>query len=98
MILCLDCKGTQELFESERNRRFSNIGRVALRKLIAANAAERLGDLVVPPGNELKPWKDAGEAGMRFGSMTSGELSFVGRTRVRPALLSRATIESPITI
>ncbi|MGA7882423.1 MAG: type II toxin-antitoxin system RelE/ParE family toxin [Terrimicrobiaceae bacterium] len=54
MILSFDCKDTQELFESERNRRFSNIGRVALRKLIAVNAAERLGDLIVPPGNELK--------------------------------------------
>ena len=54
MILSFDCKDTQELFESERNRRFSNIARVALRKLIALSAAERLEDLAVPPGNKLK--------------------------------------------
>ena len=61
MILSFDCKDTQELFEKERNRRFSNIVRVALRKLIAINAAERLADLAVPPGNELEalkgPWQ-----------------------------------------
>lgn len=55
MIVSFDCKDTRELFESERNRRFANIARVALRKLIAVNAAEKLGDLAVPPGNELEP-------------------------------------------
>ena len=55
MIVSFDCKDTQELFESERNRRFSNIARVALRKLIAVNAAKRLGDLAVPPATNSKP-------------------------------------------
>ena len=45
---------TEELFHEERNRRFSQIARVALRKLIQMNRARQLADLSVPPGNRLE--------------------------------------------
>ena len=47
-------KNTEELFESESNRRFASISRVALRKLIQMNQAGALIDLAVPPGNRLQ--------------------------------------------
>lgn len=46
---------TEVLFREERNRRFSAIARVALRKLIQLNQARALSDLAVPPGNRLEP-------------------------------------------
>lgn len=46
---------TEQLFREERNRRFSAIARVALRKLIQLNQARALSDLAVPPGNHLEP-------------------------------------------
>ncbi|HEY0966268.1 MAG TPA: type II toxin-antitoxin system RelE/ParE family toxin [Opitutaceae bacterium] len=48
---------TAELFHTERSRRFSAIARVALRKLIQLNSADRLADLAVPPGNRLEALK-----------------------------------------
>ena len=45
---------TEELFRFERNRRFSSVARVALRKLIQLNRAGRLKDMDVPPGNRLE--------------------------------------------
>lgn len=48
---------TEELFRSEKNRRFSAIARIALRKLIQLNRAGRLEDMAVPPGNRLEPLK-----------------------------------------
>jgi proteic killer suppression protein len=48
---------TEELFRSEKNRRFSAIARIALRKLIQLNRAGRLEDMAVPPGNRLEPVK-----------------------------------------
>lgn len=45
---------TEELFYTERNRRFATISRVALRKLIQMNQASALDDLAVPPGNRLE--------------------------------------------
>ena len=54
MILSFSDKDTQELFETEYNRRFSAISRVALRKLIQLNQAVLLSDLRVPPGNRLE--------------------------------------------
>jgi toxin HigB-1 len=46
---------TEQLFHEEKNRRFAAIARVALRKLMQMNRAERLSDLAVPPGNRLEP-------------------------------------------
>jgi toxin HigB-1 len=48
---------TEQLFREEKNRRFSSIGRVALRKLIQMNRASKLSDLTVPPGNRLEALK-----------------------------------------
>ena len=45
---------TEELFHEEKNRRFSQIARVALRKLIQMNRARQLADLSAPPGNRLE--------------------------------------------
>ena len=54
MILSFANKDTEELFYSEKNRRFNAIARVALRKLIQMNQARVLSDLAVPPGNRLE--------------------------------------------
>lgn len=55
MILSFADKNTEELFVSERSRRYGSIARVALRKLIQMNQAATLSDLAVPPGNRLEP-------------------------------------------
>jgi proteic killer suppression protein len=57
MIRNFTDRDTEQLFLSERNRRFSSITRVALRKLIQMNQAGQLSDLSVPPGNRLEPLK-----------------------------------------
>lgn len=55
MIQSFANKDTEQLFREEKNRRFSAISRVALRKLIQMNQARKLNDLAVPPGNQLEP-------------------------------------------
>ncbi len=57
MIQSFSDEDTKELFESENNRRFANISRVALRKLIQVNQARALRDLAIPPGNRLEALK-----------------------------------------
>jgi proteic killer suppression protein len=57
MIQSFAEKDTEELFVTERNRRFAVIARVALRKLFQMNRAVRLDDLAVPPGNRLEALK-----------------------------------------
>lgn len=47
-------KDTKELFESESNRLFAALSRVALRKLIQMNQVRTLSDLAVPHGNHLE--------------------------------------------
>ena len=54
MIQSFADKDTEELFNSENNRRFNAIARVALRKLIQINQARVLSDLAIPPGNRLE--------------------------------------------
>jgi len=54
MIRSFADKATQELWETEKSRRFASIARAALRRLIQLNAAESLDDLRVPPGNRLE--------------------------------------------
>ena len=61
MIVSFGDKDTEELFQTEGSRRFAAIARVAVRKLTTVNAAERLSDLAVPPGNRLEPLKGKGE-------------------------------------
>ncbi len=48
---------TEQLFTTEKNRRFAAIARVALRKLIQLNQAATLQDMAVPPGNRLEGLK-----------------------------------------
>lgn len=54
MIQSFSDADTEELFHREKNRRFSAITRVALRKLMQMNRAGLLSDLGVPPGNRLE--------------------------------------------
>ena len=54
-------KDTEELFESESNRRFAALSRVALRKLIQMNQVRTLSDLAVPPGNRLEALRSGPE-------------------------------------
>jgi proteic killer suppression protein len=60
MILSFSDKDTEELFRTESNRRFSQIARVATRKLTALDAAEQIEDMAVPPGNRLEPLRGKG--------------------------------------
>lgn len=55
MIKSFANKETKLLFERRRSKRFANIERAALRKLVMLNAATELCDLEVPPGNRLEP-------------------------------------------
>lgn len=54
MIVSFLDPDTDELFHAGKSTRFASIARVALRKLIQMNQAERLSDLAVPPGNRLE--------------------------------------------
>jgi proteic killer suppression protein len=53
-------KETERIWRRERSSRFdASTQRAALRKLLILDAAERLGDLRIPPGNRLeKPVRD----------------------------------------
>lgn len=53
VIRSFKCSDTERLFHDENVRRFVNIRKPALRKLLMLHAAERLTDLRVPPGNRL---------------------------------------------
>ena len=60
MIISFSNEDTEELFRTEKNKRFSQISRVVARKLTALHAAEELTDLLVPPGNRLEALKGKG--------------------------------------
>jgi proteic killer suppression protein len=57
MIQSFADRDTEQLFQEEKNRRFTAIARVALRKLFQMNRAGALQDLAVPPGNRLESLK-----------------------------------------
>jgi len=57
MIQSFSDRDTEQLFHTEKSRRFNVVARVALRKLIQLNRAGRLADLSVPPGNRLEALK-----------------------------------------
>ena len=57
MIKSFADKDTQKLFERRSSKRFKNIERVALRKLVMLHAAMILDDLRMPPGNKLEVLK-----------------------------------------
>lgn len=54
MIISFKSKDTQLLANGKRVKRFAGFERVALRKLRQLQIAERLEDLMIPPGNQLK--------------------------------------------
>ncbi len=55
MVKSFRCKETEKVFLRQRSARFSaDIYRIALRKLLLLDAAERLEDLRIPPGNRLE--------------------------------------------
>lgn len=55
MIKSFRCKNTEKFFRRQFVSRFpSEIRRNALRKLLLLDAAERLDDLKMPPGNRLE--------------------------------------------
>jgi proteic killer suppression protein len=78
MIQSFSDSDTEQLFFEESNRRFNNIARIALRKLIQLNRADKIEDLSVPPGNRLEALKGTllGFHSIRINS--SGESSFNG--------------------
>jgi proteic killer suppression protein len=57
MIRSFRDKDVEALFHDNAVPRFRNIERVARRKLLYLNAANRLDDLRVPPGNQLEALK-----------------------------------------
>jgi proteic killer suppression protein len=55
MIKNFRCKETEKLFLRQRSLRFPpDIYRIALRKLLLLDAADKLEDLRMPPGNRLE--------------------------------------------
>ena len=55
MIKSFRDKNTERVFKREPTKRFSEaVQRAALRKLLILDAAEKLSDLAVPPGNRLQ--------------------------------------------
>ena len=55
MIKGFRCKETEKLFLRRRSSRFpAGVHRIALRKLLLLDAAEKLEDLRIPPGNRLE--------------------------------------------
>ncbi len=57
MIHSFADKDTHALFTNRQTRKFANIARPALRKLLMIDAAARLDDLRVPPANHLEALK-----------------------------------------
>jgi proteic killer suppression protein len=57
VIETFSCKDTAQLWTTGRNRRFSALALVALRKLAMLDAAEDINDLRIPPANRLEALK-----------------------------------------
>jgi proteic killer suppression protein len=55
MIKSFRCKETEKLFLRQQSSRLpADVHRIALRKLLLLDAAEKLEDLRIPPGNRLE--------------------------------------------
>lgn len=54
MIKSFKCKQTEKLFNDQLCPKFNNVQRAARRKLEMLNAARRLEELRIPPGNRLE--------------------------------------------
>ena len=57
MIKSFKCKETEKIYYREGSKKFANIQKIALRKLMMIKAATDLNDLKVPPGNCLEKLK-----------------------------------------
>ena len=57
MIKSFRCSHTENLFNRNFAKRFVNIERIAQRKLAQIDAAVKLSELTVPPGNKLEALK-----------------------------------------
>lgn len=57
MILSFKDKESERLYEQGKSRRFSQVIRVSLRKLIQLDEVIVLSDLAIPPGNRLEALK-----------------------------------------
>ena len=80
MIKSFRSKETEKLFSRQRSPRFpADVHRIALRKLLLADAAERLEDLRIPPGNRLEKLTGNRQGNIASASMTSGVSVFAGR-------------------
>lgn len=55
MIKSFKSKDTEALFRLERSKRWANIERAALRKLVQLDLAVMIEDMRAPPGNKLEP-------------------------------------------
>ena len=55
MIKSFKSKDTEALFRLERRKRWANIERAALRKLVQLDLAVMIEDMRAPPGNKLEP-------------------------------------------
>jgi proteic killer suppression protein len=68
MIKSFKNEDTKELFESGTNKRWAGIRAIASRKLDQIEAALRLEDLRIPPGNRLEALKGnrAGQHSIRI--------------------------------
>lgn len=55
MIKSFNCKETEKIFSRRFSKKFpKNLQRIAYRKLIIIDSADRLDDLRIPPGNHLE--------------------------------------------
>ncbi len=57
MIKSFKCKETRRIIERQSSRKFAAFQKIALRKLLMLEMAERLDDLRVPPANQLEKLK-----------------------------------------
>jgi toxin HigB-1 len=54
MIASFRCKETEQLWMEGQSRRWAHVAKAGLKKLAMLEAADRLEDLRVPPGNRLE--------------------------------------------
>ena len=69
MVRGFRCADTQALFETGKSKRFSNVAKVATRKLAQLEAANTLEFLRSPPGNRLEALAGDREGQYSIGSM-----------------------------
>jgi len=81
MIKSFDDKETETLFRTGKSRRFpQSVCKVGLRKMDYLDAAVRLGDLRMPPGNRLEALKGSltGKYSIRINDQYRIVFSFAG--------------------